>query len=670
MVPRVTTLRPFGCPGRLACSLWGLLDVAGGRARLPAGLISVSFLHCSCWNAGTNRMPEPTRPVSPIQSYLDELHAKYLPMREGAVATYIPELGKADPDWFGICVVTCDGQVYEVGDTRQAFTIQSISKPLTYGIALQDSGKETVLSKVWMEPSGEPFNSISLDPSGRPLNPMINAGAIATTGLVEGKTTRQKVNRILDTFSRYAGRELSIDREVSRSESETGHRNRAIAYMLRNFDIFTEDPMPSLEAYFQQCSILIHCRDLAFMGATLANDGVHPVTGQRAIIGDYVENVLSVMASSGMYDAAGEWLYNVGMPAKSGVGGGILAVLPGQLAVAVFSPRLDARGNSARGIAVCRELSTRYHLHVFNSATPSLSVIRSRSTAARISSNRSRPDAEACLLREHGGRIHLYEIQGNVTFGPAERVVRELLAVADTAFACILDFSRVPHMDVVSTRLFLDTFEALAARGVWVHVTRSHHVSILRRSARRRHGSAPQQRIAWENDADTALEFCENRLLESLGDRRSSSVRVPLEKCDLVEGLDAGELEKVRRLLTPRSYPKGSVVFEAGAPASELLMILQGKASVSLSLAHGLNYRLTTCTPGMTFGEMALLDHAPRSATVCADTDIEALSLSAAGLDLLMREEPAIHARILTNIARNLATRLRKRNAEVISSHL
>ena len=192
------------------------------------------------------------------------------------MATYIPELGKANPDWFGICVVTCDGQVYEVGDTRQTFTIQSISKPITYGIA----------------------------------------------------------------------------------------------HMLRNFDIFEENPLPSLEAYFQQCSILVNCLDLAFIGATLANDGLHPVTGQRAVGGVYVESILSVMASCGMYDAADEWLDNVDMPAKSGVGGGILAVLTGQLAVAVFSPLLDAHGNSVRGIAVCREISAYYNLHLLTPPIP------------------------------------------------------------------------------------------------------------------------------------------------------------------------------------------------------------------------------------------------------------------------------------------------------------
>jgi glutaminase len=481
-------------------------------------------------------------------------------------------------------------------------------------------------------------------------------------------------NRASSASSAYlsgcAGRELDIDPLVYQSESETGHRNRAIGWMLRNFDIIEEDPTEILEAYFQQCAIRVTCRDLAIMGATLANHGVNPLTGQRAIaprirrqhpVGHVLLRHVRLL---------GEWIYNVGLPAKSGVGGGILAVLPGQLGIGVFSPPLDAQGNSARGIAVCRELSSRYNLHVFNSATPSLSVLRNRITGAQVASNRSRPEDEARLLRQHGDRIRLFEIQGNVTFGPAERVVRELLAGADTAFAYILDFSRVPQIDVVSSRLFLDTFEALAAQGIWVHITRSHHVSILKRSARRRHGDAPPARLAWENDADTALEFCENRLLESLGDRRSSSTAVAFEQCELVENLSAADREKVARLLTPRHFDKGSVVFEAGAPAAEMLIILKGKASISLTLANGLGYRVTTCTPGMTFGEMALLDGAPRSATVRADTDIEALSLGADGLDLLMKAEPVIHAKLLTNIARHLAARLRKRNAEVINSHL
>ncbi len=201
--------------------------------------------------------------------------------------------------------------------------------------------------------------------------------------------------------------------------------------MLSNFDIFTGDPMPTVEAYFQQCSILVNCLDLAFMGAILANNGVHPRTGQRAVVADYVENILSVMASCGMYDAAGEWLYNVGMPAKSGVGGGILAVLPGQLAVAVFSPRLDARGNSARGIAVCRELSSRYNLHLFNASNTGVPVIRHRTTAARVCSNRTRPESERRLLEDQGGHIRMLEFQGSVTFAQAELPGDDLYARHD-----------------------------------------------------------------------------------------------------------------------------------------------------------------------------------------------------------------------------------------------
>ena len=186
----------------------------------------------------------------------------------------------ADPNWFGICLVTADGAVYEAGDTAQEFTIQSISKPFNYGIALEDHGKAEVLKKIWMEPSGEAFNSISLQAgTGRPCNPMINAGAIATTGLVHGKTTEQKIDRILDVFSRYAGRKLGIDESIYRCESETGHRNRAIGHMLRNFDILTEDPTLALEAYFKQCSVLVTCRDQSGDGGDSRqrrHESVHP----------------------------------------------------------------------------------------------------------------------------------------------------------------------------------------------------------------------------------------------------------------------------------------------------------------------------------------------------------------------------------------------------------
>ncbi|MBM4201981.1 MAG: glutaminase A, partial [Gammaproteobacteria bacterium] len=274
--------------------------------------------------------------VNSFQRYLDALHRDYSSLDDGDVASYIPELTKADPAWFGIALVTVDGHVYQSGDTRQAFTIQSISKAITYGLALEDSGIAQVLAKVDVEPSGEAFNEISLEPgSGRPRNPMINAGAIATVALVGGETADEKLARMLKTYERYLGRPVAIDGEVYGSEKATGHRNRAIAYLLRNSDIIEKDTDDILDVYFKQCSILVTCRDLALAGATLANNGVNPITSVRALEGPLVPKVLSVMNSCGMYDYSGAWVYEVGMPAKSGVGGGVMAVLPGQFGLAV-----------------------------------------------------------------------------------------------------------------------------------------------------------------------------------------------------------------------------------------------------------------------------------------------------------------------------------------------
>ena len=263
--------------------------------------------------------------VELLLNYLESLRGDYMDLKQGAVASYIPELTKADPEWFGIALVTIDGRVYQVGDTQQAFTIQSISKAVTYGIALEDHGVESVMRKIDVEPSGEAFNSISLEPgTGRPRNAMINAGAIAAMSFIAGDSPEAKQKRTLDAYKNYLGHEVSIDEAVYRSEKSTGHRNRAIAYLLRNSNIIESDPDVLLDLYFRQCSILVNCRDLAILAATLANGGVNPITGVSALKGRFVPKVLSVMTSCGMYDYSGAWIYEVGMPAKSGVGGGII----------------------------------------------------------------------------------------------------------------------------------------------------------------------------------------------------------------------------------------------------------------------------------------------------------------------------------------------------------
>src|SRR5262245_16529950 len=236
--------------------------------------------------------------INPVERYLTTLHERFHALDDGAVATYIPELGKADPRAFGICIATADGHVYEVGDARKTFTVQSISKPFIYGLALEDRGKAAVLARIGVEPTGDAFNEISLEPTtGRPRNPMINAGAIAAAGMVAGNSLEDRWNRILGLVSLYTGRPMQLNDAVYRSERDTGHRNRAISYMLRNAGILNGDPEPDLDLYFRQCSIDVTARDLAMMAATLATGGVNPLTRERAVGGDNVDDVLSVMTT-------------------------------------------------------------------------------------------------------------------------------------------------------------------------------------------------------------------------------------------------------------------------------------------------------------------------------------------------------------------------------------
>lgn len=304
--------------------------------------------------------------AAPLRGTLGRLHEQFRNLRDGTVANYIPELAKADPEWFGISLVTADGQAFDVGDSDVKFSIQSVSKPFVFGLALEDHGLEQVLARVGVEPTGDAFNAIVLDElSNRPFNPMVNAGAIATADLVNGADYPERVGRMLEMFARYAGHEVFVDNKVFLSERATGHRNRAIGHLMRNFGMVSEHFEESLELYFQQCSILVTCRDLAMIGATLANGGVNPVTSVRAIEARYVKYLLSAMLTCGMYDHAGEWAFRIGLPAKSGVGGGIVAVVPGRMGIGVFSPRLDAKGNSVRGVQVCAELSRLFGLHIF-----------------------------------------------------------------------------------------------------------------------------------------------------------------------------------------------------------------------------------------------------------------------------------------------------------------
>ena len=306
-----------------------------------------------------------------IEATLVELHQKYKTCTEGHVADYIPELAKANPKDFAIAIVTVEGAVYQAGDFYQPFTLQSTSKPFVYGLALENLGREFVLGKVGVEPTGDAFNSIIEleNQSHRPYNPMINSGAIAISSLIKAKTFKEREQKILNLFESYVGHKLTINEDVFRSEKNSAHRNRAIANLLRHFDIIDGDQLgidESLDLYFKQCSILVNTIDLATMAATLANGGVQPITKKEVIKSDYACDMLSLMFTCGMYDTAGEWAYTVGLPAKSGVSGGILAVVPGKMGIAVYSPLIDHHGHSVRAVKVFSELAKNFSLSVFS----------------------------------------------------------------------------------------------------------------------------------------------------------------------------------------------------------------------------------------------------------------------------------------------------------------
>jgi len=602
---------------------------------------------------------------SPIQDYLQELHARHAALRDGQVATYIPELAKANPDWFGICLVTTEGHVYEVGDSRQYFTIQSISKPFVYGLALEDNTRAEVLKKISVEPTGEAFNAISLEPgTGRPRNPMINAGAIAAAGLIAGKEPQTRLRRMLEMFSLYCGEEVKIDESVYQSESTTGHRNRAIGHMLRNFDILTEPPEPVVDLYFKQCSVSVNCRHLAIMAATLANHGVNPITGRQAIRGEYVESILGVMGSCGMYDYAGEWMYRVGMPAKSGVAGGVIAVLPGQLGIGVFSPLLDSHYNSVRGLKVCDDLSRHFDLHLFNTPHASKSVIRLKFTAAEVNSNRIRTPEEAEILHQHGGSIQIVQLQGNLALSTAEVVVHDVIGSLAGLSTVLLDFKHVLSINESAIRLFHQLLLKLHERGTQLVFTNTARTTQLRRYMKLKMQEQFDQLFRSFDDNDTALEWCENRLLAQKGRGPAAESVVKTADYQLLVGLSAEEIASVQACLERRKFQQGEVIIPFGAQAGELYFLIRGCASATLPRSNGTTKRLGTFSPAMVFGEMALLDESPRSATVTADTEVECDLLKIADFKRLGDRHPHIIQVMMRNLAVGLSRNLKKRNQE------
>ena len=294
-----------------------------------------------------------------IEAALKAAHAKYKGLNEGKNADYIPALAKVPSNLFGIAVVTVDGQVFTVGDVEQLFSIQSISKVFTMAEVMQASGEAAIVDGVGVDATGQVFNSIDAieQCEGHEMNAFVNPGAIAATSLVTGANEQAIWDKIIGIQSAFAGRQLQVNQEVYKSESDTNQRNQAIGMLMYAYGLIKENPARATDLYTRQCSVNVNARDLATMAATLANGGVNPVTKKKVIDQQHVPGILAVMATAGLYDDSGKWLFTTGLPAKSGVGGGIIAVSPGKFGIAAFSPPLDAAGNSVRSQKAIADVS-------------------------------------------------------------------------------------------------------------------------------------------------------------------------------------------------------------------------------------------------------------------------------------------------------------------------
>lgn len=390
---------------------------------------------------------DPADETSPVIQVLDQIREEVAGLTGGRVADYIPELANVDPDLFGIAAISAHGRSYYVGESELPFTIQSISKPFVYAIAVEQLGLDVVHEHVGAEPSGEPFNAISLDEHGRPENPMINAGAIVTTSLVESAEPERRFERVRSVLSSFAGRELVVDEDVYRSEAETGHRNRALGYLSLAGGVLVGRVEDAVQDYFRQCSLSVTVRDLAVMAATLAVGGVNPVTEERVVSQRTARHTLSIMSSCGMYDRAGEWGLRVGIPAKSGVSGGILAAAPGAFGVGVFSPPLDDAGNSVRGVAALERLSDDYDLHMLQ--TP------------------SEPPSPMHSVTRDGNRLDV-RLRGEIDFLAAEQIVSRLEEAIDDARVTSVSVAleRVSGLSDAARSLLAAELSELADAGV------------------------------------------------------------------------------------------------------------------------------------------------------------------------------------------------------------
>jgi glutaminase len=334
---------------------------------LSALKISIALLALGvCAHAKDEVMISP--PVNNLQNLVQEAYSKFKEENGGKNAQYIPYLASVPSHLFGVVIATTDGQIFAAGDVDYGFAIESVSKPFTMCLVMQEQGEQVIIEKIGVEPTGLPFNSVTAieELKARSVNPLVNAGAIASVSLIKAANADERWNKILDFYSKLAGEKLPLNEEVYQSESATNQHNRGIAELLFSYDRLYCDPLEACDVYTKQCSVNVTAKQLAIMGATLANGGVNPITKIRCLDAKYIPKILAVMLTAGFYDEAGIWSWSTGLPAKTGVGGGIVAVVPGKMAIVGFSPPLDESGNSLRGAKAITYIDESLDLNLFD----------------------------------------------------------------------------------------------------------------------------------------------------------------------------------------------------------------------------------------------------------------------------------------------------------------
>ena len=597
----------------------------------------------------------------PLNNFLKDIYDRNLSNFSGNTADYIPELSRVDPSQFGIALASSDGYVHEIGDSSNIFTIQSISKAFVYSLALELVGEEAVNDIIGVEPSGEAFNSIRFQEDNRPFNPMINAGAIACTALICSVEKSNAFLRIQEIMSRFAGRNLDLDEKVFESENITGDRNRAIAWLLKNNQIIKSDVDQSLITYFKQCSLLVSAKDLAVMGATLACNGINPVTKERVISVRNAIKTMSIMVSAGMYDFSGEWIYKVGFPAKSGVGGGIIATLPSQFGLGTFSPLLDQQGNSVRGIEVCKMISSYYNLHILETEGNISKVIAAKYDLENVRSYTERGEYDIQTLKKYGSNAFVLELAGSINFMTIDYIIRQIKKYVDKEYI-ILSMRKVSQLSAGADTMlesFIQISKSLNTKIIFADFRSDSEIWNKTLNAIRLIEDVSP--IYFEN-SNNAIRWVEDSLLKKYSSQKKLLKISELNEQLLLNNLSKDDLEFLKTKMIEKKYTINEIIISMGDVSDGIYFLQSGQVDISVKK----NQSITILDAGTCFGEFSLVaPSTPRSANVISLTDCFCYYLPIKVIDVIRSSHGNIVETLLINVALLLSKRLNNSNSKI-----